>query len=95
MNKGEHDALLDRLAGILIRCFFLSVAVLLVWFFFYVLGGGDLSYNINSRWSSLSRHDHDLLNYYAMAFVKMCSILFFLFPYLSIRLVLRKKKKKR
>jgi len=95
MNKREGGHLLERLAGILIRCFFLSVALLLVWFFFYVLGGGDLSYNINSRWSSLSRHDYDVLNYYAMAFVKLCAILFFLFPYLSIRLVLRKKKKKR
>jgi hypothetical protein len=95
MNKKEQDALLESLAAILIRCFFLSVALLLLWFFFYVLGGGEWSYSMNSPGSSLSRHDYDLLNYCAMAFVKMCAILFFLFPYLSIRLVLREKKKKR
>jgi len=94
MKKKEQDALLESLAAILIRCFFLSVALLLLWFFFYVLGGGAWSYTMNSPGSALSRHDYDLLNYCAMAFVKMCAILFFLFPYLSIRLVLRKKKRK-
>jgi hypothetical protein len=92
MSRREWDNLLDRLSGILIRCFFLSLALLLFWFLFYVLGGGDLSYRINSRWSALSRHDYDLLNYYAMAFVKMCAILFFFFPYLAIRLVVRKPR---
>ena len=95
MKKKEQDALLESLAGIFIRCFFLAVALLLVWFFFYVLGGGAWSYSINSPWSALSRHDFDLLNYYAMAFVKIYAILFFLFPYLAIRLVLRNNKKKR
>jgi hypothetical protein len=95
MNKKEQDTLLETLAAILIRSFFLSVALLLIWFFFYVLGGGAWSYTMNAPWSILSRHDFDLLNYCAMAFVKMCAILFFLFPYLAIRLMLRKKKKKR
>lgn len=95
MKRSEQTALLESLAAILIRSFFLAVALLLVWFFFYVLGGGEWSYTMNSPWSSLTRHDYDLLNYCAMAFVKMCAILFFLFPYLSIRLVLREKKKNR
>jgi len=95
MKRNEQDALLERLAAILIRCFFLSVVLLLLWFFFYVLGGGEWSYAVNSPWTTLSRHDYDLLNYSAMAFVKMCAILFFLFPYLSMRMVLEKKKKKR
>jgi hypothetical protein len=95
MKRSEQDALLEGLAAILIRCFFLAVAFLLVWFLLYVLGGGAWSYTMNAPWSTLSRHDYDVLNYSAMAFVKMCAILFFLFPYLAIWLVLRKKKKKR
>ena len=94
MNKKKQDALLESLAAILIRSFFFAFALLLVWFFFYVLGGGAWSYTIISRWSALNSHDYDLLNYCAMAFVKMSAILFFLFPYLSIRLVLRKRKKR-
>jgi hypothetical protein len=94
MKRKEQIELLESLAAILIRSFFLAVAFLLLWFFLYVLGGGAWSYTMNAPWSALSRHDYDVLNYCAMAFVKMCAILFFLFPYLSIRLVLRKKKKR-
>ncbi len=94
MKRSEQDALLESLAAILIRCFFLAVALLLLWFFLYVLGGGAGSYSMNAPWSTLGRHDFDLLNYSAMAFVKMCAILFFLFPYLSIRLVMRKRKRR-
>jgi hypothetical protein len=89
MKTRELDALLERLAAIAIRCFFLAVALLFVWFFFYVLGGREWSYTLISHWSDLSRHDYDLLNYCAMAFVKMCAIVFFLFPYIAVRLVLR------
>jgi hypothetical protein len=92
MKRKEQVEQLESLAAILIRCFLLAVAFLLLWFFFYVLGGREWSYTLIPHWSSLTRHDYDLLNYGAMAFVKMCAILFFLFPYLAIRLVLRKKK---
>jgi len=89
MNKGELNHLLDRLSGILIRCFFLSFALLIVWFVFYVLAG-DMGYNTHAQWFELSRHDYALVNYYGMAFVKISATLFFLFPYIAIRLVLRK-----
>jgi hypothetical protein len=92
MKRSEQDALLESLAAILIRSFLLAVAFLLVWFLLYVLGGGAWSHTLNASLSAMSRHDYDILNYSAMAFVKMCAILFFLFPYLAIRLVLRKKK---
>lgn len=92
MNMEDQNNLWEKLSGILIRCFFLSLALLFFWFGFYVLGG-DLGYTTHSKWFSLSRHDYDLLNYYGMAFVKICAILFFLFPHLSMRLVLRRKQK--
>ena len=91
MGKGEYDGLLDGLSGVLIRCFFFSFTLLLFWFLFFLLGG-ELGYRIHSKWFMLSRHDYDLLNYYGMAFVKMCALLFFLFPYFAIRLALRKNR---
>ena len=87
MNKGELKYLLDKSASILIRCFFLSYALLIVWFFLYVLLG-DAGYGTHAQWFELSRHDYALVNYYGMAFVKICAIIFFLFPYFAIRLVL-------
>jgi hypothetical protein len=91
MNHRELKHLLDRLAGILIRCFFLSYALLILWFFLYVLLG-DLGYGTHAQWFELSRHDYALVNYYGMAFVKICAIIFFLFPYCAIKLVLRKAR---
>ncbi|MCX5863092.1 MAG: DUF6868 family protein [Desulfomonile sp.] len=94
MHKDEHDNLLETLSVIFVTCFLLSFLLLLFWFIFYLVGG-DWGYKIHSKWFELSRHDYDLLNYFGMAFVKMCAILFFLFPYLSIRLLLRRKKMNR
>jgi hypothetical protein len=91
MNKGEVTYLLNRVAGIFIRCFFFSWAFLLVWFLFYVLVG-DFGYGMHAQWFELSRHDYALVNYYGMAFVKISAIIFFLFPYFAIKLVLRKKR---
>lgn len=92
MNNDEQNNLLENLSCILIRCFFLSYALLCFWFFFHILGG-SLGYRIHLRWFELSKHDYDLMNYFGMAFTKICAILFFLFPYLSIRRVLRMRKK--
>lgn len=92
MNKDEENNLLDLLSSILVRCLFFSFALLFLWGAIYFLGG-DLIYGVHSKWFEMSRHEYDLLNYYGMAFTKIFAILFFLFPYLSIRLVLGKKKK--
>jgi preprotein translocase subunit SecG len=92
MRKDELKNLMDMLSGIFIRCFFLCCLLLIVWLVFYSLGGkGDLGYSIHSKWFEMSKHDYVLLNYYGIAFTKICAILFFLFPYIAIRLMLRKK----
>jgi TRAP-type C4-dicarboxylate transport system permease small subunit len=92
MKKEEQINLMNNLAGILIRCFFLTFALLLLWFVFF-LAAGDWGYNLHSQWFDLSRADYDLMFYYGMAFIKTCSFVFFLFPYIAIKLVLRKNKK--
>lgn len=92
MNNNEQNNFLEKLSAVLIRCFFMSWALLCVWFVFYLIGG-NFGYSMHSQWFELSKHDYGLLNYFGIAFAKICAILFFLFPYLSIRLVLRKSKK--
>ena len=94
MNGDEQNDFWDSLSGILLRGFFLSYALLLVWFLFYLLAG-DFGSAISSQWFPVSRHDYDLVNYCGMAFVKMCALQFFLVPYLAVKLVSRKKKKGR
>lgn len=91
MNNDEQNDLLEKLSAVLIRCFFLSLALLFIWLIFYSIGG-SAGYSLHSRWFELSKHDYDLLNYFGVAFTKICAIVFFLFPYISIRLVLHRRK---
>jgi hypothetical protein len=93
MDNGERNVLfLETLAGILIRSFLFGWGLLLVWFLFYLFLP-DWLYEMNTRWFNIGRHEFDLINYCGIGLVKITVLLFFLFPYLSIRLILRKKKK--
>jgi len=83
---------LEILSRILIRCFVLGAVFITLWFIFFLVGG-ELGYTMHAKWFQISRHEYDLLNYYGMAFVKGCNFLFFLFPYIAIRMVLRRKRK--
>ncbi|MBA3036858.1 MAG: hypothetical protein FP814_10250 [Desulfobacterium sp.] len=92
MNNDEMDYLLDRLSDVLISCVILSTLFLLLWFVYYLLAG-DWTYKVHSRFFELSRRDFDLVNYWGMAITKVLSIVFFLFPYLSIKILMRKKRR--
>ena len=83
--------LLDCLAKVFLRCFLMAVVLQLFWLGI-ILVGSDWAYSIHSSLIDLSRHEFDLINYYGMLFVKICALLFFLLPYISIRLVLRQQK---
>ncbi len=91
MIKDEQINCLDAVAGVLLRCFVLAFCLLLFSFVFYLLAA-DWAYSIHSRWFGISRHDFDLMYYYVMASFKMAAFLLFLFPFVSIKLILRKKK---
>ena len=90
MTEDEQISCLDTVAGVCLRCFVLAICLLLFSFVFYLLAA-DWAYSIHSRWFELSRLHFDLMYYYAMAFFKMASFLFFLLPYIAIKLILRKK----
>jgi flagellar biosynthesis protein FlhB len=82
---------LEALSGILLRCFVIGVVFILFWFFFFQFSG-DMGYEIQAKLFKITRHEYDLLNYCGMAFVKVCNFLFFLFPYIAIRLVITRRK---
>ena len=90
MLTQEQAGVLQVTAAILIRCFLITAAVMIVWFGIFLLLG-DWIYCMHSRWFEFSRNDFDMVYYYGMGFVKMCGVVFFLIPYISIRVMLRKK----
>ena len=88
----ESTDLKDRLevtAKIFIRCFFLNAALILLWFLFFLIDGGRWGYELHSRMFDITWHEFALINYCGMAFLKLCNIVFFLFPYMAIRRVIK------
>lgn len=82
---------LEIISKVLIRSFAMGVILTLFWFCFFLLGG-DMGYKMHSNLFQISRHEYDVMNYCGMAFVKACNFIFFLFPYIAIKLVLKRKR---
>jgi len=89
MPQIESPDWLEMIAKVLLRCFVFGCLFLLLWFAFYVLAE-DVMHRMHGRLFGFSKHEMALIHYCGMAYVKVCVILFFLFPYIAVRLVLRK-----
>jgi hypothetical protein len=81
--------LLDTLAKVLLRCTAMGLLLVLFWFGMYMLAG-DAIEAMHGSLFGLTKHELDLIHYCGMAGVKGCTLVFFLFPYVAIRLVLKK-----
>jgi hypothetical protein len=90
MTDSTHD-FFDTLAKILLRCLIFGFLLLLLWFGIYVLAS-DVIYRLHGSMFGLSPLELNVIHYSGMAFVKLVVILFFFFPWVSIRLVLRNAK---
>lgn len=82
---------LEIISKVLIRCFVMGFILTLFWFCLFLFGG-DIGFKTHSNLFQISRHEYDIMNYYGMAFAKACNFLFFLFPYIAIKLVLKRKR---
>jgi hypothetical protein len=86
MTDSTHE-FLEILAKILLRCWIFGFLLLLLWFGAFMSGA---VYKLHGPLMNLTNHDLDEIHYSGMAFVKLSVILFFFFPWLAIKLVLRK-----
>jgi hypothetical protein len=93
-NNERNDVFLQKLATILLRSFLFGLAFLLLWFLLYLIAPNWM-FDMNARWFNIGKRDFDLINYFGMGFFKISIILFFLLPYLAIKSMSRKKKRKR
>ncbi len=87
-----QDQALRTTARILIWCFVFSMALLTLWFGFVALGGG-LVYRLHGLFFDISEQHFALTHYLGMALMKISAFVFFLFPYIAIRIVLRDRGK--
>jgi hypothetical protein len=81
---------LDAVGGVLLRSTALGFLLILLWFVLYKVAPGPMY--AQAEWFGLTPHEIDLIHYCGMAFVKMSVLVFFLFPYVALRLVLRRAR---
>lgn len=87
-----HDSTRDffnTLSKVLLRCWLFGFVLLLFWFVLYMAASGAI-YRLHGGMFGLSQHEMDLMMYCWMGVFKLSLILFFFFPWLAIRMVLRK-----
>jgi hypothetical protein len=80
--------LLEAAAKVLLRCTVFGFLFVLVWVAAYLFAHDMIQQQ--GGWFGLTAHELGIIHYCGIAFVKGCVLLFFLFPYVAIRLVLRK-----
>ena len=91
-QSDDLNRFFDTAAKVLLRCVVLGFLLLLVWLGAFFLAG-DVIYGIHGKLFGLTPHELDLIHYCGIALLKCCVLLFFLFPYIAIRLVLRQGTK--
>ena len=64
----------------------INYALLIVWFMFFSLAH-DWLYRLHGKWFKLSAEHFDAIHYLSMAFFKLSIFLFFLVPYIALRIV--------
>ena len=83
--------LFETLAKVLLRCSIFGFALLLFSFVLYSVAGGVID-EIHGRVFGLSPHEVDLIFYCWLGALKLLVLVFFLMPWVAIKLVPRKAK---
>jgi hypothetical protein len=87
MNNSTHE-FFEILGKILLRCWIFGFVLLFIWLGAFMSG---VVHNLHGPLMDLSGHDLNVIHYSGMAFAKLVVILFFFFPWLAIKLVLRRQ----
>ncbi len=93
MNASTNlENVLAVIARAFLWCFVLGFVFLMLAFAIYFVAG-DWAYGIHSQLYDISEHEFSLIFYVALAWLKMTVFVFFLLPYLALRLTLRGVRK--
>ena len=86
MSK-ETTEWLEVVSKILLRCWILGFLLLMIWFGFFMLAPSVI-YSLHGSMFGLSPQGLNLIHYCGMGLVKIFVLIFFLLPWMSIRMVL-------
>lgn len=86
-----EDQTLEVISQVLLRCTVMGIIALLIWWGALALVG-DLAYSVHTKIAPMSRQQFDIIHYVGILSTKAGVSLLFFFPYISIKLVIRKRK---
>lgn len=89
----ESTEFFNTLAKVLLRCWLFGFVTLFIWLGVILLAD-DFIHRLHGDMFGLSKHELDLIFYCGMGLLKLFVLVFFFFPWLAIRLVLRGEKSK-
>jgi hypothetical protein len=87
-NLTDTHEFFRTLARVLLRCWIFGFVLLFIWFAAIFLGG-DLVHRFHGDLFELSKRDLNVIGYCGLGLLKLVVLMFFFFPWLAIRLVLR------
>ena len=90
-DSNNANEMLEVTGQVLIRCFVMGLIVLFFWLGALMLAG-DLAYSVHVKIAPISREQFYLINYAGGLMTKATVFILFLFPYIAIRLVIRKRR---
>ena len=90
-NSTQITEWLETVSKILLRCWIFGVIVLLFWWGAITLVG-DSTLGVHGKMFDLTRPQLNVIHYCGLMLTKLAVGLFFFIPWLSIRMVLRKRK---
>jgi hypothetical protein len=79
----------DTLGKVLLRCWIIGFVLLLFSFVVFMLTG-EIIDEIHGKMFGLTPHELDLIIYCGLGLFKLFVFIFYLFPWIAIKLVLRK-----
>jgi hypothetical protein len=89
-NPQDIGTWLDAASQVLWRCAVIGAAFLFIWAGAFLLAS-DVIY-VQGKCFGLSPHECNIIHYCGLGLVKSCILVFFLFPYLAIRWMLRARR---
>lgn len=82
----EYQLTPERITKVFGVCFLLTLGLLLIWFVGYLVGG-DLAFRIHATMFDIDRRAFALVMYCGMALLKFAAVVFFLIPYVALKIV--------
>jgi hypothetical protein len=76
----------EMVRSALLWCVIINAGWLFLWFMMFALAR-DWIYRMHGKWFKMSQETFHAIHYAGMAILKLCTVVFFLVPYLALLIV--------